>query len=507
MGKQSAILTLAGVKLDPSSKAPLHRQIYGALREVILEGRVRAGMRLPSTRALAAELGVSRTTVVIAFDQLMSEGYITGRGGSGTFVADSIPDDLLRVRARSRSTARQPHSARTISRRGSLLASAQSSFLNDEGGARAFKLGLPAIDAFPFDVWSKLSSRVWRRPPPDLAGYGNAAGYNPLREAIANYLSTSRGVRCETEQVIIVSGSQQGLDLAARVLLDPGDSAWIEDPGYRGAHGALLGSGARLAPVPVDDQGLDVAAGEALCSGAKLAYVTPSHQYPLGVTMSLGRRLALLAWASRSGSWILEDDYDSEYRYSGRPLTALQGLDTEGRVIYVGTFSKVLLPALRLGYLVVPTDLIDAFIAAHSHSAYNSPPIEQAILAGFISDGHFARHVRRMRALYQERQAILIEAAERELYGLLEVNTAEAGMHLIGWLPNNVSDQSISRHAASVGVDVLPLSFYCIEAKQRPGLLLGYTGIQAAEVIRGAKKLAAALRKVQLLPQDSDTRL
>ena len=494
MGKQSAILTLAGVRFDPSSKVPLHRQIYGALREVILERRVRAGMRLPSTRALAAELGVSRTTVVIAFDQLMSEGYITGREGSGTFVADSIPDELLRVRAQSARKARQPLSARTLSRRGALLASTLSSFSSDEGGARAFRLGLPAIDAFPFEVWSKLSSKRWRRPPVDLAGYGDPAGYHPLREAIANYLSTSRGVRCDPGQIIIVSGSQHGLDLAARVLLDPGDSAWIEDPGYRGAHGALLGSGAQLVPVPVDDQGLDVGAGEALRSGAKLAYVTPSHQYPLGIMMSLSRRLALLAWASRSGSWILEDDYDSEYRYSGRPLTALQGLDTEGRVIYVGTFSKVLLPALRLGYLVVPTDLVDAFTAAHSHSAYNSPPIEQAILAHFINEGHFARHIRKMRALYQERQAALIEAASRELDGLLEVNAAEAGMHLIGWLPDKMNDQFVSRKAASSGVDVRPLSFYCIEAKHRPGLLLGYTGVQEAEIFQGAKKLATSLR-------------
>ncbi|HET8675042.1 MAG TPA: PLP-dependent aminotransferase family protein, partial [Blastocatellia bacterium] len=309
MGKQSAVLTLAGIRFDPSSKVPLHRQIYGALREVILERRVRGGMRLPSSRALAAELGVSRTTVLIAFDQLISEGYITGMRGSGTFVADSIPDDLLRVRAQSTKAARQPLSARAISRRGALMASALSSFSNDEVKARAFTPWLPAIDAFPFEIWSKLSSKRWRRPPVDLAGYGDPAGYRPLRESIANYLNTSRGVRCDAEQVIIVSGSQQGLDLAARVLLDPGNSAWIEDPGYRGAHGALLGSGVKLVPVPVDDQGLDVRTGEASGKGAKLAYVTPSHQYPLGITMSLARRLALLAWASRSGSWVLEDDY------------------------------------------------------------------------------------------------------------------------------------------------------------------------------------------------------
>jgi GntR family transcriptional regulator/MocR family aminotransferase len=482
------------MRFDPSSKVPLHQQIYSALREIILERRMKAGMRLPSTRALAAELGVSRTTVVLAFEQLWSEGYITGRSGSGTFVAESIPDELLRVRRQSPGAISAPLGERTISRRGLRLASTPSGFLKDEGNPRAFQPGLPAIDSFPFEIWSRLCSKRWRCLPAELGGYGNPAGYYPLREAIANYLNVFRGVRCQPEQVIIVAGSQPGLDLTARVLLDPGDSAWIEDPGYRGAYGALLGSGVGLVPVRVDEQGLDVRAGEVAASGAKLAYVTPSHQYPLGVTMSLTRRLALLAWASQTGSWILEDDYDSEYRYSGRPLAALQGIDHEGRVIYVGTFSKVLLPALRLGYLVVPGDLIDAFTAAHSHSAYNAPPIEQAILTEFLNEGYFARHVRKMRALYQERQAILIAAASRELDGLLEVRPAEAGMHLIGWLPDNSDDQFISRQAAKVGIDIRPLSFYCIEAKPRPGLLLGYTGISPAAINEGVRKLSTLLR-------------
>jgi GntR family transcriptional regulator / MocR family aminotransferase len=494
MTKRSAMLTLAAIALDPSSRAPLHRQLYEILRKAILERKLRAGARLPSTRSLAKELTVSRTTVINAFDQLLAEGYIEGKAGSGTFVTVSLPDDLLRVRSRAANSVRSPAKRRAVSQRGRLFAATAASFVKDEGKARAFQPGLPSIDDFPFDIWARMISKRWRQCSSELAGYGHAAGYRPLREAIANYAQLARGVRCEPEQIIIVAGSQQGLDLAARALLDPGDTAWIEDPAYRGACGALLGAGAKLAPIPVDEQGLDVAAGESICREARVAYVTPSHQYPLGITMSLARRLALLDWATRSDAWIIEDDYDSEYRYTGRPLAALQGLDKEDRVIYIGTFSKVLFPSLRLGYLVVPTDLVDIFSAAHAHTACYSPLINQAVLADFITEGHFARHIRRMRGLYEQRQSLLVQCAERELGRLLEVRPAGAGMHLIGWLPGDANDQVVSRHAAKAGIDVRPLSFYCIEARHRGGLLLGYTGIPEAEIKLGAQKLATVLR-------------
>lgn len=339
-----------------------------------------------------------------------------------------------------------------------------------------------------------MISKCWRHPSTGLACYGSAAGYRPLRDAIANYVQLARGVRCEPEQVIIVAGSQQGLDMVARVLLDPGDPAWIEDPCYRGAWAAFVGAGARLVPVPVDDQGLDVVAGESACADARVVYVTPSHQYPLGVTMSLARRLALLNWAGRSGAWIIEDDYDSEYQFAGRPLAALQGLDKEERVIYIGTFSKVLFPSLRLGYLIVPTNLVDTFIAAHTHTSYFCPLVEQVVLTDFIAEGHFSRHIRRMRRLYEERQAALVRCVERELSGLLEVSPARAGMHLIGWLTEGMNDQVVSRRAAIAGIDVRPLSFYCIAESRRPGLLLGYTGVPVAEMRLAARKLADILR-------------
>jgi GntR family transcriptional regulator / MocR family aminotransferase len=291
----------------------------------------------------------------------------------------------------------------------------------------------------------------------------------------------------------VVSGSQQALDLAARVLLDPGDAVWVEDPGYMGARGALSGAGARLVPVPVDGEGLEVAEGIAREPGARLTCVTPSHQYPLGVTMSLGRRLELLGWANRSGAWVVEDDYDSEYRYTGRPLEALQGLDGEGRVLYVGTFSKVLFPALRLGYLVVPPDLIDAFVSARELTDRHPPTVDQVVLADFISEGHFVRHLRRMRALYAGRQAALVEEAARELGGLLDVYPTAAGMHLVGWLPEGVDDREATRRAANFGVEAPPVSLYGSLPGGRGGLMLGYAAFAEGEMRGGVRRLAAAL--------------
>lgn len=480
---------------DRSSPVPLHRQLYEGMRGDILAGRLAAGIRLPSTRALAAELGVSRNTVMGAYVQLLSEGYARGRVGAGTYVADALPDDLLSAGSRDGGRLQKAGSGRGLSRRGEVLAATPAITSRDLGAPRAFRSGVPAPDGFPSRAWGRISGKVWRNPPRGLLGYGDPAGYEPLRAEISAYLGAARAVRCSWEQVIVVSGSQQALDLVARVLLDPGDAAWIEDPGYMGARGALAGAGARLVPVPVDGDGLDVEAGIEKEARARLACVTPSHQYPLGVTMSLGRRLALLRWASRSGAWVIEDDYDSEYRYTGRPLEALQGLDSsaEGCVIYVGTFSKVLSPALRLGYLVVPPDLVDAFVAARELVDRHSPSLDQATLAEFMAEGHFARHVRRMRVLYAGRQEALIEASERELSGLLDVRPAGAGMHVVGWLPDGADDREVSRRAAASGIEAAALSRHKIEAPVPAGLLLGYAAYEEAEIQAGARRLAEAL--------------
>jgi GntR family transcriptional regulator/MocR family aminotransferase len=453
-----------------------------------------AGTRLPSTRALAAELGVSRTTVVTAFEALLAEGYLEGRVGSGTFVAGSLPDELLSAKPEGgREEVRPSRSGRRLSERGALLAATPTTAVRDQGEPRAFRPGVPALDEFPHAVWRRIVGKLWRRPPGGLFGYGDPAGYGPLREAIAGHLGATRAVRCVPEQVIVVSGSQQALDLAARVLLDPGDAAWVEDPGYMGARGALSGAGARLVPVPVDGEGLEVAAGIAREPNARLACVTPSHQYPLGVTMSLGRRLELLGWAGRAGAWVIEDDYDSEYRYTGRPLEALQGLDTEERVLYVGTFSKVLFPALRLGYLVVPPDLVDAFVSARELTDRHPPTVDQAILADFIAEGHFGRHIRRTRALYARRQAALVEQAARELRGLLDVRPAAAGMHLVGRLPEGVDDHEASRRAARLGVEAPPVSLYGGAPRGRGALMLGYAAVGELEMRRAVRRLAEAL--------------
>jgi GntR family transcriptional regulator / MocR family aminotransferase len=493
MPNRASFVTLPNIMLEQASPLPLYRQLYNALREAILAGQLKTGTRLPATRVLASDFGVSRNTVMSAYAQLLAEGYVEGEVGSGTYVARTLPDELLYART----SATQPHrpiqERRTLSKRGVRLASMRVPTPRFPSELKAFRPGIPALDAFPYELWARLLARRWRRPQRSLLAYGDAAGYKPLREAIAGYLREARAVHCVAEQVIVVAGSQQALDLTARMLLDEGDEAWIEDPGYLGARGALLGAGARLAPVPVDGEGLNVAMGEEHSPEARLVYVTPSHQYPYGVTMSLPRRLALLEWASQAGAWVVEDDYDSEYRYAGRPLAALQGLDSQGRVIYLGTFSKVLFPALRLGYMIVPPDLVDAFLVARALSDRHSPVLDQAALADFIGDGHFARHIRRMRALYAERQRILVEAASVELAGLLEVQPAEAGMHLVGWLRKGMDDVEVSRRAATHGVEVPPLSMYSVQALQRGGILLGYTAVGEKEIREGVQHLAKAL--------------
>ena len=490
-GSDSVALVKA---LERGSRVPLHRQLYLGLREDILMGRLVGGTRLPSTRELAESLGVSRNTVMDAFRQLLAEGYLEGRAGSGTYVAGSLPEDLLQARAVDRGESGTKRPERRLSRRGELLAATPATVIRDRSRPRAFRPGLPALDEFPLKTWQRLSREVGRNPY-GLLGYGEPAGYRPLREEISAYLGAARAVRCSWEQVIVVSGSQQALDLTARLLLDPGDKVWVEDPGYAGARGALTGAGAVPVPVPVDEEGLDVEAGIERDANARLACVTPSHQYPLGATMSLSRRLALLDWADRRDAWVIEDDYDSEYRYSGRPLEALQGLDAGGRVIYVGTFSKVLFPSLRLGYLVVPPDLVGSFTTARELADRHSPLIEQAVLARFISEGHFTRHVRRMRKLYAGRQEALVEAANHHLRGLLDIRPAEAGLHLVGRLPEDVEDREASRHARAAGVEVPALSLYGARPQARRGLLLGYAAVAEPEIQSGVRGLAKALEK------------
>ncbi|HLW00758.1 MAG TPA: PLP-dependent aminotransferase family protein [Ktedonobacterales bacterium] len=503
MPKRRAAFTHPTLALDHASAVPLSRQLYDRLRHLILSGQLKAGARLPSTRDLASELGVARGTVFMAYTQLLAENYIESNVGSGTTVASFLPQEVPTTPAQA-SSSRTPdpperHPLAALSQRGAALAQisfAPGTFSRESRKVRAFRVATPDLEAFPHKLWAQLAARCARAQMSDMLMSQHQAGYPPLREAIAAHLGVARGVRCSAEQVIITSGAQGAIDLAARILLDPGDAAWVEDPGYPGAKGALLGAGAQLIPVPVDEEGLDVAAGWARCQQARLAYVTPAHQFPLGVSMSLSRRLALLEWARQESAWILEDDYDSEYRYVGRPLAALQGLDEAQRVIYIGTFSKVLFPGLRLGYLVAPPALVDALLAARRFTDIHPPALEQAAVADFINEGHFTRHIRRMRALYAARRDALLNAAQRDLAGLLEVQAPETGMHVIGWLPSGIDARSAAHQAAQHQIETIPLSTLSLGGLRRSGLLLGYAAVTEEEINDGTRRLASALRSV-----------
>jgi GntR family transcriptional regulator/MocR family aminotransferase len=482
-----------------SSGVPIYRQVYETLRRAILAGQLPANAQMPSTRALAARLAVSRMTIVTAYEQLLAEGYVEGRSGSGTYVAPVLPEEMLEVRDKKRLESKTPvKESPRLSRRGRMLASFDHTHLRASRTDKkfsAFHPGIPAMDAFPFDVWSRLVSRRLKGMSVALFGSGNPAGYEPLRRVVAAYLQTARAVRCSPEQVFIVAGAQQALALIAQVLVDEGDAVWMENPGHLGTRNLFAAAGAKIVSVPIDEEGFDLSFALKENKEARLACITPSHQFPLGTVMSLSRRLALLKWAENSNARIVEDDYDSEFRYAGRPLASLQGLDEQAgnRVIYVGTFSLTIFPALRLGYMVVPENLIDAFTAARALTDSHSPSIDQAALTDFIEEGHFVRHLRKMRALYAERQAVLVSAARNELTGLLEVPADEAGTHLIGWLPDGVSAGDVSQRALAQGVITNPLSAFSANKLAREGLILGYTAFAPGQIRNGVKRLAKIL--------------
>ena len=492
MAKRTATLPLALPPRDPAT--PAYRWLCAALRAEILAGRLRPGARLPATRDLAGQYGLARGTIVAAYEQLKSEGYLAGSVGSGTYVNETLPDELLQVRRPAgarRPAAGPPRRLAAFARRVEPLPE------YDPSPVRAFRTDLPALDLFPTALWAQIAARRFRRASRSLLLGCGPLGYPPLREATADYLRTARGVRCAAEQVAVVSGVQEALDLAARVLLAPGARVCLEDPGYVGAARVFAAAGARISPVPVDGEGMAVP-GPRL-RGARLAYVTPAHQFPLGVAMSLPRRLALLAWARASGALLFEDDYDSEYRYSGRPLPALQGLDRHGLVLFAGSFSKVLFPSLRLGYLVIPEDLVDRFAAAKSVGSRHAPPFEQAVLAEFLVEGHFGRHVRRMREVYAERLGVLLDGARRHLAGLLEISDVEAGLQTAGWLSGGLDGESAARAAAERNVEVTPLGRYTLRdlRRTREGLQLGFAAVDTQEIRRGTRELALALERAR----------
>ena len=479
------------LQLDRNIGVPIFRQIHDGLRRAILDGRLRPGQRIPSTRGLAADLGVSRLPVLSAYEQLLHEGYLVGRTGSGTFVSTSIPDHLLRSPAVRRATAAARPGASLRER----AVPNQPSPTSWSFPIVPFQLGVPALDLFPHAAWAKLVARQVRAETPEQLAYADPAGLRSLRVAIADHLRASRAVRCVADQILIVPGSQAALRLAAATLLAPNDRVAIEEPGYFGAHRAFRAAGAQLVPVPVDAEGLHVATLQRRGTNIRAVYVTPSHQYPLGMTMSASRRFALLDWAERQQAWILEDDYDSEFRYISRPVGALQGVDAHDRVIYIGTFSKALFPAVRVGYIVVPPPLWNRFLQSRFAFDLFTPTLYQRALAEFLKQGHFARHLRRMRSAYLERRNALLRGLAGHCGELLQVHNSDAGLHLAVLLRDGFDDQEVAARLGRRGIATLALSGSYMGPNRKQGLLLGFGCAEPRRLLEATRILGDVLRE------------
>jgi len=485
----SALLPLS---LDHDSPVPIFRQIYLLLRDAIVSNALARGTKLPSSRDLAQRLRVSRTSAVTAFDQLLAEGYAVSRAGSGTYVSDDVPAAIM-----SPDQSRQR--AGTASRVGISSAGAHyqrfATRLSVEPRV-PFNTGCCSVDARTVEAWRRIGGRHMRNLDPANLTYGDPAGDLGLRREIAAYLRAARAVRCEDEQVIILSGAQQVIDISIRTLLNPGDRVWIEDPGYLPLREALVAAGAHVVPVPLDGGGLNVAAGIGAARHAKAAFVTPSHQFPSGIVMNMARRLELLSWAASSGAWIFEDDYDSEFRYGGGPLASLQGLDSGERVIYAGTLSKVLFPGLRIGFAVVPPSLIDAFRGARFLSDRFPPSLQQSMTAEFMRQGLLTGHIRRMRARYREARDVVVAAIARHMGDLVDIEVPDCGIQLVVHFRIEVSDTVVAEAARQHGVIVRPVSRHYVAAKPRQGLVLGYSGFDNHQLRNAAAVLGRVLRQV-----------
>jgi GntR family transcriptional regulator/MocR family aminotransferase len=496
MPRRTIHSTFRAFSLDTASTEPLHRQLYEELRRAILNGRIAPGSRLPASRELASVSRISRNTVLSAYEQLLAEGYILSRAGSGTFVAYAFPESVVPEQVSTSTPSPLPASPRRLSAMGSRSAELDLIRRHPQATANAFRPGLPALDQFPMEIVRRIADRRMKRASVRMLAYGDPQGYLPLREAIAAHLSAARGANCDASRVVIVHGAQSGIALCAQLLLDPGDPVWMEDPGYFAARAAFQLVGARAVPVPVDVQGLDVAAGIAAAPDARLAYCTPSHQNPTGVTMTLHRRMQLLKWAEGAGAWVLEDDNASEYRYHGRPLAALQAIDTFDRVIYVGTFSKVLYSSMRIGYLVLPPDLVEPFVRTLDVQTRGSSALVQGVLADFMVEGHFARHLRRMRTLYATRMEALEKAVHELAADVLELQPLEGGLNRLAMLPQGVSDVDVVRELAALSVLAAPLSTYAMRPAARGGLILGFAGVDEPEIRAGVGRIAQVVHQL-----------
>ncbi len=471
---------------NEASGTTLRLQIYRQLWQSISDGTFPAGSKLPPSRDHAKALGVARNSILWALDRLKAEGYLHTRVGDGTYVADAA--HMLPVARRHGVRPVMPASP-GLSRRGQAMVDAVRHWPPPAGEPIAFRVGYPALNAFPYPTWEKLMRLTQKDQGTAMARYISPAGHPPLQQAISQWLLVSRGIRCDAGQVIVVSGSQQALDLVGRILLDPGDEVLVEDPGYQGIRASLMGHGAVARPVPLDAEGMDIDHAARKWPKARMAVVTPSWQFPAGVHMGLGRRLAVLAWARLHQAWVVEDDYDGEFQYLPHRTPALASLDESGRTIHVGTFSKSLHPGLRMGFIVVPDRLVDAFTAAKVLADRHNPALEQAVLARFIADGHLLRHLQRMRALYAERQQTMIDALNRATHGAIQLMPSLRGIHLVHEIPAGADDASLVIQAKSAGVHLAALSAFCM-ASPRRGWAFGYAAYDAPELQRAAKRLA-----------------
>jgi GntR family transcriptional regulator/MocR family aminotransferase len=493
MAKQtSSVFSVDVIGLEGAAGQPTYVRICERIRAAIVGGALAPNARLPSGRTLAMDLGVARNTVEEALSQLVADGYVMRRRGAGTFVAERLPErDAPPLSSNPAAIPRRAVEQRQPSQRASDLKSYPGHYRPLD--AIPFTPSLPPINLFPRKVWNRLANREASRPGNDYWAYGASNGLPALREAIAAHASAMRATRCSPDQVIVVTSTQQAVELAGKVLADHGDQAWVETPGYQPVLHCLRAAGLQVVPVPVDEQGLDVSKGRKLASHARLAYVTPAHQYPLGYEMSLQRRRELLGWALEADAFVVEDDYDGDYRYEGRPIASLQGIDANGRVIYVGSFNKILFPALRIAYAIVPESLVGAFVDAKHVADGHTAMLTQGVLAAFIQEGHLARHLRKTRAIYDERRRAFLEEA-RILADVLELGPARAGLHVTGVFNGRkrVDDRAVAGECARAGIEVHPLSKY--GATERSGLVFGFAGVSRAAARLGLEVVRRAIR-------------
>jgi len=480
---------LYAFEVDRAKDAPVFRQIYLQLRSAILSGTLGPGTKLPSTRELAAQLGVSRSAVVSAFEQLLAEGYASGKKGAGTYIASDFPEPFAAIHGRKKRPVSAAKAAASSREPGGLV---NVTMQSDE---RPFNLGRTLVDESTAELWRKLSASSLRSFGRHHLGYADPHGMLELRKSVCDYLQAARAVRCEPEQVVITAGTQQALDIVIRVMQGPDKEVWIEDPGYSLTRLALVAAGAKVCPIPVDQHGVDVTEGIRRAPKARAVFITPSHQFPKGVALSMARRLELLVWARESGAWIVEDDYASEFRYSGRPLASLQGLDEAERVIYIGTLNKALFPGLRMGYAVVPPSLVRAFVTARYLMDRQPSSLCQAVVAAFMEEGHFAAHIRRMREMYRSQRDALVAALRRRLGDHLTVDPPDQGMHLVAYTRSGLSDVTVERRGREHGVIVGAMSRLYVEAPAQSALMLGFSGYPRQIIAPAIARLAQAFER------------